>query len=218
MSLDNILYINSPSEGWVYTPEVTTGLPGQSDCNSIIPLYSLYSHTLLEFEGTDVTLLQYEKLKAREGRKITGYDNLLSSLKSFRYNTQKYVFRKAGNTHSVSSNLGYLMDEQDNILMCVCISTEKVLQHKENIFQEIQPEDLSIVINKDFIYGSTYTNLYKKMNSEIILPLVELSSDVVISANPDKWMFKSNFIPPSFTNVLEFQKHLTEEAPKLILF
>ena len=188
---------------------------GQSDCNSVIPVYALYTHTLIQFENPAVSILEYHKVKSLYGG-CSGYAALFRCLKTANHRLSIYSFTKSNTSYALTLGQGYLAKD-DEVLMCMCVKTDRVLEEREGIFTSLVPEDLVLIVNVDFSSNPIYYNQYKRVQRDYITPLLSLGVDCITTKAPDSWAFKNNTKEVEFTSLGELSKHLEEEVPKLML-
>lgn len=211
LNLSGIL--NYPS-----TPSVTyakdlykTSVIGTSDCNDYIPYYALYAHELLVLKGIDVKIMEYSLPKASSINTISrNIRYLIDALRSG--HSISFNFTIAGTVHRVLVTRGMIMDSTGEILMCVGINKEYVMNTS---YADLRTVDASkyVLFISDKINDPIYKNFKKRLEKDVFPIFAEV--DTLYTSRINSWLFKNNFKQPKFKSVKESTQHL-KEVQKLL--
>ena len=143
---------------------------GTSDCNSYIPIYSLYAHTLLTFNDHKDIVLEYGFPKTGSySYDYRTYRNLFNYLYEGTVVTRFY-FKTGSDITEVFVYRGMLFDISGNILMCMAVNTEYILENRDRLSSIISNPDYSkfvVFVGKE-MYNPIYKSLKKKVKELFI--------------------------------------------------
>lgn len=219
MNINQVVSFTLPSynNGNFNREDFKTDLVGTSDCNMFIPFYSLFGHELILFEEIDKKVLEYCLPNSNPNTYgIRQYDALLRQLIQGQ-TPQKYDFKLQGVDYRIFAHRGILYDENKNVLMCLGISSEYVLNTPmEEITSRPDVNQFVLFISQEFD-ASIYRNVKKKVDLMYLSRIREIGIDIIETSKINHWLFKNNFKQPKFKNVVEMNKHLKEEVPMNLL-
>lgn len=189
-----------------------------SDCNSYIPIYAIFSHTLFIFEN-DQKVIEYSNpiINNEYMQGFRQYSQLEYYLKSTNI-VRKYNFTVAGEVQSVFLHRGVVFDSNLNILLCVAIDSKYLLG--TSFIQIMENPDISkftVFKTNRFVTNPLYKNLSKNLEKTYVQKLRELGVDIIETYRIDDWLFKNSFKMPKFKNLKEMKEHLNEEIPSIWL-
>ncbi len=197
-----------------------TRLMGTSDCNVFIPVYALFAHDMLVFDGEGmegIRVLEYS---------LPGLPSVHENQRQYaRMNTHlrqgqrpmRYNFKLRGVDHFICMHKGLLYKE-DDVLMCLGIDRDYVMETPiAEIAENLDTTKLTLFIANEFDNNDTYKNIRKKIGSMYIDECKSIGVDIVMTSRINNWLFKNNFKEPKFKNVMGMMKHLKEEVPMTLL-
>lgn len=190
-----------------------------SDCNSYIPVYAIVKHTLISIQNDDETLnnvLEYSKPTLGQGMSRTrSYANLILGL-TINANLSVYGFKVGEEQHQVYFERGLLLDIDKNILMCMAIDTEYLLNTSvSTIKANTNGEKFTLFITDKF-RDPKYKNVRKKVEAEYIDKVRNFGLDVIETSKIEEKLFKNNVEPHTFKTIAQMKKYL-KEVPKLLI-
>lgn len=189
---------------------------GTSDCNTFIPYYAMYSHTLLNMDGTFVIEYKFPA-KPRDYNYTRNYADLFSLLKT---TTQpmNYIFKIGDEVHKVYIFKGMLYDSNGKILLCLTIDTEYLMSTDiDIILSDPDNNKLKLIVSNELEDNPKYKNLKKKISTELLSKFRELKIDIILTDNVNNLVFKNNYVVPDFASIEESLAYTNEELPKLML-
>lgn len=221
MNLNQVVSFTLPSynNGNFNREDFKTDLVGTSDCNMFVPFFSIFGHELITFEDNEeIKVLEYclPNANATAIYGIRQYDALIRALVQ-RQNPQKYYFKLQGVDYDLNVHRGILYDNNKNILMCLAVNTEYLLNTPlEEIARNPDINQFVLFLSQEFD-NPIYKNVKKKIDLEYLSRIRQLNIDIIETSKINHWLFKNNFKQPKFKNVIEMNKHLKEEVPMNLL-
>jgi hypothetical protein len=195
-----------------------TGLIGTSDCNNYIPMYALYCHDLLLFEDKpDIKILEYGfPIQATLYNNIRQYADLNTYLRAS-ISPIKYIFTLQGSSYEFNIIRGMLYDNNNNILLCLAVSSQYVLNNTKETLSTAPDVREYILVQSTELDNPIYKNVKKQIMSLYIDECMQAGIDIIITSRPNDLLFKNNFVQLSFKSVTGLMKHLKDEVPKSLL-
>lgn len=191
---------------------------GSSDCNKYIPLFAIIAHELVSLNTEPPTsIIEYTTPTLPSNipsHPISQYSQLFSYLTNT-YSICAFKFLVAGAPEYVYIHKGMLLDCNGEILMCLGLETDYVMNTSiDTIRLSPQLDKVLIFVSNDFCNNTKYKNMKKKLESIYIGPALELGVDILQTMTVDKWLFKNNLGALKFRTVVQQQKFLKEEVPQ----
>jgi hypothetical protein len=194
-----------------------TSTMGTSDCNMFIPFYAMFFHDLITFKDKDVRVVEYTLPIDASGYSFDRkYDQLIFQLINAT-TPRRFCYILQGVNHYVNIHRGVLYDSRGNILMCLGINTEYLLNNPLSVIASSPDYSKFVLLLGSELNNPIYKNLKKKLGETYISDAVSLGMDVVNTSKINSWLFKNNYVEPKFKNVTEMKKFLKEEVPKSLL-
>ena len=218
MNLNQVVSFSSPSynNGDFNREDFKTDLIGTSDCNMFVPFYSIFGHEFITFEDNEVKVLEYCLPNSNSLYSVRQYDALIRLL-IHTQNPQKYNFKLQEVDYDLNVHRGILYDNNKNILMCLAINSEYLLNTPiEEIASSPDINQFVLFISHEFD-NPIYKNVKKKIDLKYLSRIRQLNIDIIETNKINHWLFKNNFKQPKFKNVVEMNKHLKEEVPMNLL-
>lgn len=214
----SIISFDNPSTPTVARGLYDSGVTGTSDCNEYIPFYAVFDHNMLSFEGLpDVRVLEYSQPTNMAVASSSQYPILIQRLIS-RNSVSAFKFRVSGETKKVFVIRGMMWDTRGNILFSLNINTSYVLGTPlEEIQANPDPTKFILTISNEFTTNPEYRNLIKKVQTLYFNVGVEEGMDVVYTSRLNSWVFKNNYVEPSFRSAAALRRHLREEIPRILI-
>jgi hypothetical protein len=218
MNLNQVIsfFLPTYSNGNFNRQDFKTDFVGTSDCNIFVPFYSVFGHELILFEEIDKKVLEYCLPIANSDHSVRQYEALIRLLR-ISQNPHKYYFKLQGIDHVINVHRGILYDNDKNILMCLSINSEYLLNTPvEEIAAKPDINQFVLFISHEF-NAPKYKNVKKKIDLEYLSKIRQLNIDIIETSKINHWLFKNNFKQPKFKSVIEMNKHLKEEVPMNLL-
>lgn len=216
--MSSVISLNLDRASSFNREDFKTGLIGTSDCNNYVPIYSLYCHDLILFEDReDVKIIEYN---------FPSIPNSYSSCRQYAQLNRtlrngirpvKYYFTLQGNSYDFNIMPGMLYDNNNNILMCLAINTQYLLNTPKEVINATPDARQFILVMSTEFDNPIYRNVKKKMTAMYIDECISLGIDIVTTSRSNDWLFRNNFEQPKFKSVTKLMKHLQEEVPKSLL-
>lgn len=206
----------------------TTSIVGTSDCNTFIPLYSIFSNQEILCNKGEIKILEYYLPLIKNVLNANNISN------SYLFNTSiidkysdlihkfqhissscfcQFLFKIQGTSYAINIQRGIIYDDQSNILMCIGINSEYALNNSlREIENNIDTTKFMIFISNKF-NNPIYKNIRKKIDLEYLSKIKQLDIDIVETNRINDWLFKNNFKKPKFKSVIEMNKHMKEQIP-----
>lgn len=201
--------------GYFSESDYSTGIVGTSDCNQYIPFYALFSHNLYVFDSGEKVIEYQLPNPANPSRYVRRYNDVTNQLRTGYLPTVAY-FKINGQDVRLDFVRGMLY-VNDKILLCVGIEVDYVFSNFSDITNNtIDESKLVLFINNELETNPLYKNVNRNINKLFIDVFKDRKVDVVVTSDIKKWVFKSNYKPPEFSNVVEMQQHLREVPAVLI--
>ena len=110
---------------------------------------------------------------------------------------------------------GYLVDDWDNILLCLCTKSRNIFD-KEG---ELITSNLKLFVSNELINNSIYKNVFRQLNKEYIDFFYKNDIDVVFTTSKkiQNSIFGNHF-KLEFKNINELNNHLKTEVKHLLNF
>lgn len=192
---------------------------GTSDCSEYIPAYALFGHELHIFqdgEGKNRTEVMEYSLPNFTGSATRQYYTFFRCLKDGSY-PEVFQFRVARVDHRVGVFRGVIYDMEGNILMCLGVNSNYVMNTEPDVITTTPDVDKFVLFISEKFSEDKYKNMRKKLEADY-MPLVRNANiDIMQTQKIEKWLFSNNYKVPTFKNVMELKKHLKEYVPKLML-
>ena len=190
-----------------------------SDCNNYIPVYAIVKHMLISIQNDDETLnnvLEYSKPIFGQGMSRTrSYADLIFGL-TINTNMSAYSFKVGEEQHQVYFERGLLLDIDKNILMCMAIDTEYLLNTDVSIVKANPNGHKFTLFITDKFRDPKYKNVRKKVETEYIDRVRNFGLDVIETSKIDEKLFKNNVKPHTFKTIAKMKEYL-KEVPKLLI-
>ena len=217
MTIENLVRLRNLGSLDYNTTNYKSGITGTSDCNDYIPVYALYRHEMIAITGTPVRLMQYSMpTVSRIGSIIRGYNNIILQLIIGNTYTSESVLKVAGVTHEIFIERGLLFNAQGEILLCLGIKTDYLLETGKEVFESgrANPEAF-MMVTSTILDEPRYKILKKKLEEGYFSICESLGVDIVRTTRIKQWFFKNNAVTPEFKNVLEMKAHL-KQVPEVL--
>jgi len=218
--MTNIINFNvlpSIISGTYNRDDFRTATIGTSDCNSFVPFYSIFFHELITFKDKDVKILEYtQPVDATNYSFERKYDRLLYWLING-ISPRRFLFTLQNVNYHLNIHRGILYDSTGNILMCLAINSEYLLNTPiPTIIASPDYSQFALLIGPE-MNNPIYKNIKKKLELEYLSVCSSLGIDIVYTSRINGWLFKNNYKEPKFKNVTDMKKFLKEEVPKVLL-
>lgn len=187
---------------------------GTSDCNQYVPLHAIGAHELLVFDE-GIRVMEYRTVEITSNPMqsfITRYDQLISYLQASTYGVS-FKYTVAGDPYYVRVSHGLITDMNGEILLCIGLNTDYIMNTDLNIIR-VDPklDKCAVFISTEFVTNPIYKNLRKKLDLMYVVECVSLGMDVIQTEKIDKWLYRNNFSGVKFKTVAAQQKFLKEEV------
>ena len=214
LNLSRVVHTTSPPVSYENINSVAT-----SDCNSYVPVYAIVKHALISIQNDDETLdnvLEYSKpIFGQSMGRTRSYADLISGL-TINTSMSTYSFKVGDEQHQVYFERGLLLDIGKNILMCMAIDTEYLLNTDVSIIRTNPNGEKFTLFITDKFRDPTYKNVRKKVKAEYIDKVRNFGLDVIETSKIDEKLFKNNIKPHTFKTIAQMKKYL-KEVPKLLI-
>lgn len=213
---DCIYYPATPSSTYA-RENFKSSTIGTSDCNTYLPLYSMFHHELISFKDKETRVMEYALPTIPSYcHNFRNFGSLLAYLKS----TQQVVrfnFVIAGEPHYVFLHRGLMLSAEGEVLMCIGIDTEYLMGTPYALLRDTPDYNKYILfVSNKLLQEARYKNLLKRLEKEYFPYFSTANIDVVYSSKIPNWIFKNNYKKPKFKSVKESTQHLKEDIPKLL--
>ena len=192
---------------------------GTSDCNQFVPLHSVQAHNLLELVN-GVRVMEYTTATITRGNEANAYSRYDQLLTLLTRGDQVTCFRYllGGVPQYVYSMKGILMDEEGEVLMCIGLESNYVLNTDIDIIRLTPDKEKCVIFfSNDYCNNPKYKNLKKKLDTTYISFCIELGMDIIQTEKIDKWLYKNNFTGTKFKTVVAQMRFLKDEVPSMII-
>lgn len=220
MTIRDLISFSTPNlhNSETYVPQKTIG---SSDCNDYIPVVSLFINTLLQFDNLEIPILEYGLLKNvnNDYFPIRTYSSVLSELKRNIFPVQ-FNFKIQGNNHYLFISKGIIYDKEENVLMCLAIKSDYAINNFNSFANYnsffIDPDKFVLYVS-DKLNDPIYKTFKKKLSIEYIENIRQLGIDIIETKKIKERLFRNNFRLPKFKSIIDMNKYLKEEVPKILL-
>lgn len=189
---------------------------GSSDCNQYLPYYCIYAHTLLSFET--ISVIEYKFPIAPNRYSYTRkYSDLFSWLE-YTSIPMQYRFKVGDVEHRLNVFKGMIYDEDGEILLCQTVDSDYLMNTSMNdIIANPNVRAFKLILSNKLETNEIYKNVRKKIELEVQSRFKSSNMDIILTNNVNDLVFKNNYTPPVFTDIVESMDYLNEEIPKLML-
>jgi hypothetical protein len=188
---------------------------GTSDCNTHIPLYSLFIHTLYNFQ--DRKIIEYTLPNTDIGVNSGRYPNLFQVLNANGM-FLKFTYKVENVYKVIYCTKGLIYDENNKILMCLCLESSLIENFNlQEIFQITDTSKFVLMLSTSFLTDPIYKNVRKKILEKYETICREEKIDILHTHSIEDKLFKNNVQNRKFKSVIEMKKYLKEEVPKGII-
>ena len=127
----------------------------------------------------------------------------------------KFKFKFNQEDYNICVMRGYLTDDWNNILLCLCTKSHNIFNEKG----ELITSNLKLFISNELINNSIYKNVFKMLNKEYIDFFYKNDIDVVFTTSKkiQNRIFGNHF-KLEFKNINELNNHLKTEVKHLLNF
>lgn len=192
--------VASSSRGQVYK-HVNPLKAGTNLSNRFVPIYSIGGREELSDENS---YLFYKPQNKYASAGVNTYDDLLYKLVDPNMYFHVYAFKSGGISQRAYVGTGYMADANtDDILLCLC--SDGYDEKNYDISK------MRLYLSNEFVNGDVYKNVYKRVNSEYIVPLQEEGVEVIIKSAVaiDNELF--NAVPsPKFESIDKLDEFYSE--------